>query len=148
MGKGEKMKFKTAAMEDFETVFHYIQALWTYNTYDKEEIRRVYERVIRDENSFAFVVLDEGEYKGFCHGDYFDTFWMSGRTCYISSLITNEKDRGKGYGRALMDHALQLARRESCKAVILDSGFPRERAHRFYEKYGFEKSCYGFEIAL
>ena len=116
------MKFKTAAMEDFETVFHYIQALWTYNTYDKEEIRTVYERVIRDENSFAFFVLDEGEYKGFCHGDYFDTFWMSGRTCYISSLITNEKDRGKGYGRALMDHALQLARRESCKAVILDSG--------------------------
>ena len=49
------MKFKTAAMEDFETVFHYIQALWTYNTYDKEEIRTVYERVIRDENSFAFL---------------------------------------------------------------------------------------------
>ncbi len=47
-----------------------------------------------------------------------------------------------------MDHALQLARRESCKAVILDSGFPRERAHRFYEKYGFEKSCYGFELAF
>ena len=100
------MKFKTAAMEDFETVFHYIQALWTYNTYDKEEIRRVYERVIRDENSFAFFVLDEGEYNGFCHGDYFDTFWMSGRTCDISSLITNEQDRGKGYARALMDHAL------------------------------------------
>lgn len=39
MGKGEKMKFKTAAMEDFETVFHYIQALWTYNTYDKESGR-------------------------------------------------------------------------------------------------------------
>ena len=37
MGKGEKMKFKTSAMEDFETVFHYIQALWTYNTYDKEK---------------------------------------------------------------------------------------------------------------
>ena len=33
------MKFKTAAMEDFETVFHYIQALWTYNTYDKESGR-------------------------------------------------------------------------------------------------------------
>ena len=73
---------------------------------------------------------------------------MSGRTCYISSLITNEKDRGKGYGRALMDHALQLARRESCKAVRRESGIPRERAHRCYEKYGFEKSCYGFELAL
>lgn len=50
------MEFRTAVTEDFETAFHYIQALWTYNTYDKEEIRRVYERVIRDENSFAFFV--------------------------------------------------------------------------------------------
>ena len=87
MGKGEKMKFKTAAMEDFETVFHYIQALWTYNTYDKEEIRRVYERVIRDENSFAFFVLDEGEYKGFCHG-----LWKAfHKRCYAKLIVMQRK---------------------------------------------------------
>lgn len=142
------MEFRKAETEDFESAFGYIQNLWTYNTYDKEEIRTVYERVIRDKNSFAFFVRDEGEDKGFCHGDYIDTFWMSGRTCYISSLITNEKDRGKGYGTALMDYAVQLARRERCKAVILDSGFPRVQAHKFYEKYGMEKTCYGFELAL
>lgn len=142
------MEFKKAAMEDFDVAFDYIVKLWTYNTYDKETIRKVYEEVIEDDNSFAFFLMENGEYHGFCHGDIFNTFWMSGLTCYVSSIITNEEDRGKGYGIKLMDHAIEYARSKGCKAVTLDSGLPRTQAHRFYEKYGFEKSCYGFEIVL
>ncbi len=139
------MEFKKATMEDFDVAFDYIVKLWTYNTYDKEEIRKVYEEVIEDENAFAFFCMEGDEYHGFCHGDYFMTFWMSGLTCYVSSIITNEEDRGKGYGVKLMDEAFRLARERGCKAVTLDSGLPRAEAHRFYEIYGFEKSCYGFE---
>ncbi len=79
---------------------------------------------------------------------FFQTFWMSGLTCYVSSLITNEEDRGKGYGVNLLDHAKKLAKERGCKAITLDSGLPRVQAHGFYEHYGFEKSCYGFELAL
>lgn len=125
--------------------FAYIKKLWSYNTYEETEIREVYERVIRNPESFAFFALQDGEYKGFCHGDYFDTFWMSGLTCYVSSLITNEDSRGKGFGVTLIKHAEALARERGCKAIILDSGFSRKQAHHFYETYGFEKSCYGFE---
>ncbi|MGI6721505.1 MAG: GNAT family N-acetyltransferase [Anaerovoracaceae bacterium] len=143
------MRFKTAAMEDYDAAFDYIEKLWTYNTYDKEEIREVYREVINDDNSFAFFLVDdEGGYHGFCHGDYFITFWMSGLTCYVSSIITNEDERGMGNGIKLMDHAVEMARERGCKAVTLDSGLPRKDAHRFYEKYGFEMSCKGFELAL
>lgn len=142
------MEFKQADRNDFDIAFEYIKQLWTYNRYERETVYEVYQKVLEDEDSFAFFVLDEGKCRGFCHGDYFQTFWMSGLTCYISSLITNEEDRGKGYGAAMMDHAKQMAREKHCRAIILDSGFPREQAHRFYERYGFEKSCYGFELSL
>lgn len=143
------MRFVNAAEGDFEIAFHFIQKLWSYNGYDRNTVQAVYRRVIRNPDSFAFFALDEaGEYKGFCHGDYFDTFWMSGRTCYVSSLITNQQDRGRGYGTAMLDHAKELAVQQGCRAIILDSGFPRQEAHRFYERYGFEKSCYGFELSL
>lgn len=142
------MEIKNAAMEDFDVAFDYIEKLWTYNTYDKETIRKVYEEVIEDDNSFAFFLMEDDKYHGFCHGDFFNTFWMSGLTCYVSSIITNEEDRGKGYGIMLMDHARALAKAKGCKALTLDSGLPRTEAHRFYEKYGFEKSCYGFEIGV
>ena len=142
------MEFKNATMEDFDIAFDYIEKLWTYNTYDRDVVREVYREVINDDRSFAFFVMDNGQYKGFCHGDYFHTFWMSGLTCYVSSLITNEEDRGNGYGRSLLDHAVELARAKGCKAVTLDSGMPRTAAHGFYEHYGFEKSCFGFEYSL
>ena len=47
---------------------------------------------------------------------------MSGLTCYVSSLITNEEDRGKGYGVKLLDHAKKWAKERGCKAITLDSG--------------------------
>ena len=142
------MEFKTATMADFDVAFDYIEKLWDYNTYDKDVIRKVYADVLADENSFAFFLMDCDTYHGFCHGAYFNTFWLSGMTCYVSSIITNEDERGKGCGVKLMDHAKELAKARGCKALILDSGMPRKQAHRFYEIYGFEKSCYGFDYYL
>lgn len=141
------IEFKNAMIEDFDIAYDYIQKLWTYNEYDRDVIFDVYQKVLSSEESFACFVIDQGEYKGFCHGDYFQTFWMSGLTCYISSIITNESERGKGYGRAMIDYVKEMAKEKGCKAMILDSGFPRTKAHQFYENYGFKKSCYGFEIA-
>lgn len=126
----------------------FIRALWDYNTYEDEPTKKVYDKVIRDPEVFAFFLLDDDEYVGFCHGDYFQTFWMCGLTCYVSSIITRADRRNQGYGREMMDHATMLAKERGCKALILDSGMPRKEAHQFYEHYGFEKSCYGFEKAL
>ena len=102
------MEFKTATMADFDVAFDYIEKLWTYNTYDKEVIRKVYADVLADENSFAFFLMDGDTYHGFCHGAYFNTFWLSGMTCYVSSIITNEDEReahgprqGTGQGQRL-----------------------------------------------
>lgn len=143
------LRFRDAAEADYDVVFSYVERLWTYNTYDKASLRAVYRRVLEDPNSFAFLVEDgDGVFHGLCHGAFFPTFWLSGETCYVSSLITNEEDRGRGYGRHLLDHARELSRRRGCKGMVLDSGFPRTEAHRFYKQYGFEKSCYGFDLTL
>lgn len=142
------MEFKTADMGDFDIAFDFFEKLWTSITYDKDEMRKVYERTIADPNSFVFFVIDNGDYKGLCHGNYYDTFWMCGLTCYVSSLITKESERGKGYGTRLLDHAKELAMKKGCKALTLMSAFQRTDAHQFYENYGFEKGCYGFEYIL
>ncbi|MDD6461336.1 MAG: GNAT family N-acetyltransferase [Bifidobacteriaceae bacterium] len=141
--------FAEATAEDFPVALEFIRNLWDYNTYDEESTRVTYEKVIADPNSFVFFArAADGSYCGMCHGDYFQTFWMNGLTCYVSSLIVRESDRGRGVGTALLDHALGLAKARGCKAATLDSGLPRTAAHAFYEHYGFEKSCYGFEIQL
>ena len=136
-------------MEDFDQAFLYFEMLWDYNTYEKDTMREIYQSVITNDHAFAFFLTDrEGGYHGFCHGDYYITFWLSGLTCYISSLITNPEERGRGYGIMLMDHARELALEKGCKGITLMSGLPRKEAHRFYETYGFEKGCYGFDLLL
>lgn len=41
----------------------------------------------------------------------------------------------------MVDHVKEFAKERGC-----NSGMQRKAAHAFYEKYGFEKSCYGFEL--
>lgn len=143
------MNIRNAAPEDFETAFAFIETLWDYNTYDRAETRAVYDAVLADPSSFAFFLEDDdGRALGFCHGAFFNTFWLAGETCYLSSLIVAEDARRQGLGTMLMDHACALARERGCKGVVLDSGLPRTGAHAFYERYGFEKSCYGFDYYL
>jgi GNAT superfamily N-acetyltransferase len=142
------MEIRNATAEDFNLVFDYIEKLWAYNSYDKEIIEKVYKDVLANDNDFAFLLYDNGNPKGFCHGTFFNTFWLSGQTCYISSIITNLEERKKGYGGKMLDHVKDLAKERGCKAIVLDSGMPRKEAHRFYENYGFEKNGYCFELKL
>ena len=95
----QKEHIRKATEKDFPVVYEFVKALWTYNTYEEATVRQVYQKVLDDENSFAWLYEENGVCRGFCHGDYFQTFWMSGLTCYVSSLITREEDRGKGYGK-------------------------------------------------
>ena len=59
------MKIKNAAIEDFDIAYEYIRKLWDYNTYDYNATKEVYEKVLEDENSFAFFAVEEdGTYHG------------------------------------------------------------------------------------
>ena len=140
------MKFKKATMEDFDAAFDFIEKLWSYNTYDKDEIKDIYRQVIDDPACSVFFAVENGQYRGFCHCAFFHTFWLSGMTCYLSGINIAEDVRGKGYGVAIMDEVKRQAAERGCKGIILDSGMPRTEAHAFYEKYGFDKGCYGFDL--
>ncbi len=105
------MVIKQATEQDFAYAFSFIEKLWDYNVYDKETVKSVYKEVLADDKSFAFFLCDEkGNYCGFCHGSFFPTFWMSGSTCYLASIITDEKYRGMGYGRLMVDHVKEVRR--------------------------------------
>ena len=65
------------------------------------------------------------------------TNFVSGRHLYIDDLVTAERWRSQGYGRRLNDYLIELARRQECTSVQLDSNVRRHEAHRFYfrERY-------------
>lgn len=55
----------------------------------------------------------------------------------IEHVVTLSAYRGLGYGRRVLEHALDLAWSAGCCKVVLLSGAQRTDAHRLYESVGF-----------
>ena len=62
----------------------------------------------------------------------------SGRQhAFIENVVTHPDHRGQGHGTSVLSAALQLAWRENCHHVLLQSGRQNPRVHAFYRKVGF-----------
>lgn len=71
-----------------------------------------------------------------------------GKILYIDDLITKEKSRKKGFGRVLLEYAIEQGRFHNCSEIHLDSGFHRYDAHRLYLNMGFTLHCHHLSLVL
>ena len=62
----------------------------------------------------------------------------------VEFMVVNEAHRSQGIGRALMDHAAELAQEAGCYKIMLGSNKKRPDAHRFYRSAGYEATHEGF----
>jgi GNAT superfamily N-acetyltransferase len=73
---------------------------------------------------------------------YENTF--QGRQLYIDDLVTNERQRSSGVGRALIAYLEQKARAANLENLALDSGTQRHQAHKFYYREGMIVTAFHF----
>jgi GNAT superfamily N-acetyltransferase len=64
----------------------------------------------------------------------------------IENVVTLETRRGRGYGRAVVHHAIESAFAANCYKVMLLTGRQRPEVHAFYESCGFVQNKTGFQI--
>lgn len=57
----------------------------------------------------------------------------------IDGLVVDERQRGAGIGRALVDAGEAWARERGAVEIMVRSRSTRERAHRFYERNGYDE---------
>ncbi len=69
---------------------------------------------------------------------------FDGLHCYIDDLVTDEKKRSYGTGKALLDSVELIARNAGCQRIKLDSGTQRGRAHKFYFREGMQIASFHF----
>ncbi|MDZ7926852.1 MAG: GNAT family N-acetyltransferase [Agrobacterium sp.] len=65
---------------------------------------------------------------------------------FIENVVTLESRRGRGYGRAVVRHAIETAFAADCYKVMLLTGRQRPEVHAFYESCGFVQNKTGFQI--
>jgi ribosomal protein S18 acetylase RimI-like enzyme len=62
----------------------------------------------------------------------------TGTKAWIEDVVVDEGARGKGVGRKLMKHALDVAKELGAKSADLTSRPSREAANKLYQTIGFE----------
>ena len=65
------------------------------------------------------------------------SIWTPGLECYLAELYVVPAWRGRGLGRALMEAAIELARREGADHMDLGTGADDVAARALYESLGF-----------
>ena len=75
-------------------------------------------------------------------------FFANGSELYIEDWVTDEAERGKGYGKSLFSELKNEAIKHNCQVISLDSGFQRKQAHAFYEHLGFNAFAKHFLLKL
>lgn len=73
---------------------------------------------------------------------YENTF--TGRQLYVDDLVTDEKRRSTGVGRALLGYLERKARALGFDNLSLDSGTQRTQAHKFYFREGMVVTSFHF----
>jgi GNAT superfamily N-acetyltransferase len=74
--------------------------------------------------------------------------FQGGKRATVESVRVDEKYRGRGIGRALMQWAVERAKRENCISLQLTSNAERLDTHRFYQRLGFTASHVGMKLKL
>ncbi len=92
-------------------------------------------------------VENEGEVAA-CAGFRVHEWLVSGRVLYVDDLVTDDRKRSRGNGKALLDWLKDLARAENCLQLRLDSGTHRAQAHKFYFREGLTIQAFHFETNL
>ena len=119
--------------ERLQGVFEVMKELRTHLSF--EQFRDGYERAVPEGYRVA-AVFDGDECRAVAGYRLMHNL-VSGYHMYVDDLITAEPWRSHGCGRQLNDYLVDVANREGCTSVQLDSAVYRREAHRFYfrERY-------------
>ncbi len=85
--------------------------------------------------TFELLIMDNLGHKGRLSG-------------IVEDVVVHKDYRSHGIGAKMMEHAIGICRALDCYKLSLSSNLKRERAHKFYENFGFKKHGYSFLMEL
>ncbi len=133
---------------DFEQVTSLLLQLWPSKKQDPLRLKGAYERGLASSNQRYFVAVDNGLIVGFVSLSFKNSLWQEGLLANIDEMVVDDEARGQGIGKALVEYAIDLARKSGCTRIELDSAFYRTESHAFYEHLGFEQRAYLYTMAI
>ena len=96
--------------------------------------RATYRDLLTSDRGSVLVLDVDGDVLGVVTCSYVTAIRYGGNYARMEELIVDDRARGTGAGRTLVDAAIAEARRRGCGLITL---YAREHTRAFYEKAGF-----------
>ena len=105
----------------------------------ENEIRENLEAIGHNKNEIIYVMTDKEEVIAWIH--IFHAIRLeSGSFAELGGLVVEERYRGKGIGKQLLEKACEWCRQMGIPKLKLRSNVIRKDAHRFYFRHGFKET--------
>lgn len=113
-----------------------------------ETARTVLDEILVNRWLHLFVLEDKGKIESTCYLIITPNLTRAARPFgAIENVVTDEQSRGRGFGKRVVKHALQVAWSRDCYKVMLLTGSQKEATHAFYRACGFSgDEKYGYVI--
>ena len=113
----------------------------------EDELNKIVDKINNDTNSILFIAQDDVEGIVGCVHVLIETRLAEGTFGEIVSLVVDEKLRGNGIGKMLINEAVTWLRNTGMYRLRIRCNAIRKETHKFYADLGFieEKSQKVFE---
>ena len=136
-------RLKSLGTSDFEALAELMAQLSPRLELTEERLREV----LADPGVRLYVLRDSGRIVGCAELCVYES--LSARKAMVEEVVVLEEYRGRGLGRALLEHLLAEARREGPMELYLTSNPKRVAANALYRSLGFEQkdtNCYRMDV--
>ena len=103
--------------------------------------------VLAGKDAISLLLEVDGQPAGMIFGQI-RTSLSSGKHLVLDDLVVDLPYRGRGLGRALIEHAIALAKSAGCDLVALDCSLVKPELHAFYERLGFRHRMRHYSLFL
>lgn len=116
-----------------------------WNMEKNKELKDRFYKELQNKNRITFVYTKDEEYIAevsivFNKND--EDYTIPGKRIYISRIIVKKDFRGKGYGKKLMNYAIEYAKNKGYKEISLGVNLDNYIAFKLYVDLGFTKIKY------
>jgi glucosamine-phosphate N-acetyltransferase len=139
---------RPVVLSDFDDILSLLKQLWPKNQFDFETTKVLFNRNLKSDYKQIICAVHDSKIIGYCSMSIKNSLWQQGLLGNVDELVVDEKYRGKGIGKKLMDSITNIAVQIDCKKIELDSGLHRKDSHEFYKKIGFEIRAYLFSKTI
>ena len=145
------MKLRPATKEDYDVLFelfsetqtmHYVGMPDFFKPAKKDKFFYTYfDEVIKSEDKHLIIGFDNDKPFGYIYYVISklpqNVYRTEERIIYINHIVVKKSYQGRGLGRALINHAMHVAKKEKIKKIGLDVWLFNEGAIKFFHNQGF-----------